>query len=83
MTIFLKLPPNSEHLSIKDNFFKTLRCPLLRGFTVFAYLKKPNGVSFSQEMHSFEKDKKKWNGNFKETLYLSHRTTNSCRVVIE
>ena len=34
MTIFFKLPPNSGHLSITDNFFKTRKCPLLRVFTV-------------------------------------------------
>ena len=41
MTVYVKLPPNSEHLSITDKFFKTRRCPLFRGFIVlslvFAY----------------------------------------------
>ena len=36
MTIYVKLPPNSGHLSIMDKFFKTRRCPLFRGFTVFS-----------------------------------------------
>ena len=36
--IFLKLPPNSGYLSITDYFFKTRRCPLFRGFTVFTTL---------------------------------------------
>ena len=35
MTIFAKLPSNSGHLLITNNFFKTRRCPLFRGFTVF------------------------------------------------
>ena len=35
MTIFVKLPPNDEHLLIMDKYFKTRRCPLFRGFTVF------------------------------------------------
>ena len=35
MTIFVKLPPNNEHLLIMDKYFKTRRCPLFRGFTVF------------------------------------------------
>ena len=34
MTICDKLPLNSRHLSITDNFFQTRRCPLFRGFTV-------------------------------------------------
>ena len=33
MTVYVKLPPNSRHLSLKDKFFKTCRCPL-KGFTV-------------------------------------------------
>ena len=33
-TIFVKLPPNSRHLLITDNFFKSRRCPLFRGFTI-------------------------------------------------
>ena len=36
VTVFFKLPPNSRHLSITDKFLKTRRCPLFRGFTVFA-----------------------------------------------
>ena len=39
VTIFLKLPPNSGHLSITDKFFKTRRCPLIRGITVLVYKK--------------------------------------------
>ena len=35
MTIFVKLPPNNEYLLIMDKYFKTRRCPLFRGFTVF------------------------------------------------
>ena len=35
VTIFLKLPPKSGHLSVTDKFFKTRWCPLFRGFTVF------------------------------------------------
>ena len=34
MTIFLKLPPNSGHLSITDKFFETQRYLLFRCFTV-------------------------------------------------
>ena len=34
VTIFVKFPPNSGHLSIADKFLKTRRCPLFRGFTV-------------------------------------------------
>ena len=34
MTIFLKLPPNSRHLSITEKIFKTSRCSLFTGFTV-------------------------------------------------
>ena len=41
MTVYVKLPPDSEHLSITDKFFKTRRCPLFGGFIVlslvFAY----------------------------------------------
>ena len=36
-TISVKLPPNKEHLLITEKFFKTLRCPLFRGFTVFLF----------------------------------------------
>ena len=32
--IFVKLLPNSGHLSVTDKFCKTRRCPLFRGFTV-------------------------------------------------
>ena len=38
MAIFVKLPPNSEHLLITENFFKTRRYPLFRGFTVLSFL---------------------------------------------
>ena len=38
VTIFFKLPLNSKHLSTTDKFFKTGRCPLLRGFTVLYFL---------------------------------------------
>ena len=34
VTIFVKLPLNTGHLSITYKFFKTRRCPLVRGFTV-------------------------------------------------
>ena len=34
VTIFLKLPPNSRHLSITENLFKTRTCLVFRGFTV-------------------------------------------------
>ena len=34
--IYFWLTPNSGHLSIMDKFFKTRRCPLFRGFTVFS-----------------------------------------------
>ena len=37
VAIFTKLPPNSRSLVITDRFFKTHRCPLFRGFTVFSY----------------------------------------------
>ena len=37
VAIFAKLPPNSRSLLITDKFFKTHRCPLFRGFTVFNY----------------------------------------------
>ena len=36
VTILFKLPPNTEHLSIRDKYFKTRRCPLFRGFTVIS-----------------------------------------------
>ena len=35
MTVYVKLPPNSGHLSITDKSFKNRRCPLFRGFTFF------------------------------------------------
>ena len=35
MIIFVKFTPNSGHLSITDKYFKTRRCPLFRGFTVY------------------------------------------------
>ena len=38
LTIFVKLSPNSRHLLIKDKFFKTRRCQLFRGFTVFYFM---------------------------------------------
>ena len=34
MRAYVKLPPNSGHLSITDNFFKSRRCPLFRAFAV-------------------------------------------------
>ena len=34
MTIFLKLPPNSGHVSMTEKIFKTSRCSLFTGFTV-------------------------------------------------
>ena len=37
MTIFDKLPPNGGQLSVMDNFFKTCKCPLFRGFTVILW----------------------------------------------
>ena len=42
MRIFLKLPPNSRHLSITDKFVKTRRCPLFRGFPVLPLLSYSN-----------------------------------------
>ena len=44
---------------------------------IFEYLKNKvvsNGVVFLQETHSCEKDKKKWNGEFKGTLFFSNGT---------
>ena len=41
--IFFKLPPKSGDLSKADNFLKSHRCPLFRGFTVFwKWWKLPN-----------------------------------------
>ena len=37
VAIFVKLPPNSGKILIRNNFLKTRRCPLFRGFTVFNY----------------------------------------------
>ena len=34
MTVCVKLPPNSGHLLIMENFLKTCRFPLFRGFAV-------------------------------------------------
>ena len=35
MTVYVKLPPNSGHLSIRDKFIKVRSCTLFRGFTVY------------------------------------------------
>ena len=38
MTIFVKLPPKSGHLTLTtEKFFKARRCPLFRGFNVLSY----------------------------------------------
>ena len=37
VTIFAKLPPNSGDLLIMENFLKSGRCPLFRGFTVYFF----------------------------------------------
>ena len=55
VTIFVKLPPNSGHLSVTDKFFKTRRCPLFRGFTVF-YVASKVGVFFLCELFNFNFD---------------------------
>ena len=34
MTVYVKLSPNSGHLSITDKFFMTRKCLLFRGFTI-------------------------------------------------
>ena len=45
VTIFLKLPSNSGHLSITDKFLKTRRRPLFRDFTIL------HQKRFQQEFH--------------------------------
>ena len=40
MTLYVKLPPNSGHLSITYKFSNTRRCPLFRSFTVYCFFLK-------------------------------------------
>ena len=52
---------------------------------IFEYLKNNihhNGFVFPQETHSLTQGEKKWKDNFKDPLFFSHGSTNSCCVAI-
>ena len=52
---------------------------------VFEYLKKKisyNGIIFLQETHSSEDKSSEWKDNFAGKIFFSHRTTNSCGIMI-
>ena len=52
---------------------------------IFEYLKNNihhNGFVFLQETHLLTQDEKKWKDDFKDPLFFSHGSTNSCGVAI-
>ena len=52
---------------------------------IFEYLKNKihhNGFVFLQETHSLTQDEKKWKVDFKDPLFFSYGSANSCRVAI-
>ena len=54
-------------------------------FSIIEYFKNKigkNGVLFLQETHSTISDEGKWKNEFREPVFYSHDTSNSCGVVI-
>ena len=60
-------------------------CSSEKRLKIFEYLKNNihhNGSVFLQETHSLAKDENKWKDDFKDPLFFSHGSTNSCGVAI-
>ena len=60
-------------------------CSSEKRLKIFEYLKNNvhhNGFVFLQETHSLTQDEKKWKDDFKDPLFFSHGSTNSCGVAI-
>ena len=72
MTIFLKLPPNSGHLSITDKYLKTRRCPLFR----VSLYHKCHKINLKQGRSYI--DSPKWIKNKKATIKLINKKDNEC-----
>ena len=79
MAICFKLPPNSEHLSITDKFFKTGRCPLFRVFTVLTLLSQIFSIYLEMQEYEpqFFSDKQVIQKNYNTTL-LADINTSAC-----
>ena len=59
--------------------------PLRKRLKIFEDLKNNmhhNGSAFLLEAHSSTQDEKKWKDDFKDSLFFSHGSTNSCGVAI-
>ena len=71
-------------LKFLSNNFNGLKLSKKR-FKMFEYFRDKvsnNGIIFLQETHSTEDAHNKWQDNFQGQIFFSHRTTNSCGVMI-
>ena len=74
---------NSKLCFIKNNI-KGLQ-PSKKPLKLIEYLKnklESNGVLFLQETHSIANDENAWADDFKDQVFFSHGTSNSCGALI-